>query len=854
MANTIKNRCTSCGKSLRPEFQRCPYCGTPVVQTSIACGLALTIVSGPTGQGTYPLDATPVTIGRGPENAICLEADEHVSWEHAELRLTPAGLVIADLDSTNGTYVNGERITEPTVVQAGDEVRLGSQTVLQLAPQATATPIQPRPLMSRVPLIAGGSLLAVAMILAVIMAIMPKSPGASLRIATTRISLGLPQHANARITKLVSPLAQTAGTDGARLKYGEHQLVTALDQDDDPVGFVFPSSSSTTVSSTSTAIALIRLSLHLAPGASIGNVTAGDINEQTSEVQTLAIAVEEALTNDPKALVDPPETLMDALRNADSSIMSRGLAAASLQQKRDILVSLGLVTPAYAQYGDDEETKGYAVEWSREKSNPDITHCRITNHRKRWLVVVSNGQPEKTTIPSSAALISFSTATGSFSQYEDVMFSSQQQRPQVGVYGWGIGPEDPDPAVREWQFQSLLATTVMDGAFPIALTALGIALEDSIRDEAGKAILPKLLAATLLTADVPGLSRLSRAYNQRGIEGLLKGVTDYILKKGILNDLFGFVLKVAARKFGLFAFIETSFCGPLRAAKLLLTGMEVGRIFVDATNGPIAAVYQSPFIGGEGYAEKPSAQEAIPQNVNNTYCTISGQIINAVTGKTISGILVAIHEGTADGKVLASINSDDNGYYEFTDVHSGIYSITTVASGFSNAEHDLNVNTGDDSLHQNIVLNPIMVSKSMRIVLTWNEYPSDLDAHLLCPRIDGNTPHVYFGAQYPPGATANLDIDDTNGYGPETITIAKNQEGRYQYYVHLFSTNGSFTTSNARVDVYTSNRRIPTSFFVPTTGSGKYWRVFDIDGVSLNLTPMNTLTNENPSGFLETTK
>ena len=76
-------------------------------------------------------------------------------------------------------------------------------------------------------------------------------------------------------------------------------------------------------------------------------------------------------------------------------------------------------------------------------------------------------------------------------------------------------------------------------------------------------------------------------------------------------------------------------------------------------------------------------------------------------------------------------------------------------------------------------ISPVMRNlDGMRIVLNWGASPSDLDSHLVYP---GN--HVYFSQKE--GTDANLDVDDTDSYGPETITIERKHSGeRYVYAVH----------------------------------------------------------------------
>jgi hypothetical protein len=67
----------------------------------------------------------PVLIGRTPECAVVV-SDLNVSRHHAEIRPLGNGFVIADLGSTNGTAVNGVRITGEQVLRDGDVISLGT--------------------------------------------------------------------------------------------------------------------------------------------------------------------------------------------------------------------------------------------------------------------------------------------------------------------------------------------------------------------------------------------------------------------------------------------------------------------------------------------------------------------------------------------------------------------------------------------------------------------------------------------------------------------------------------------------------------------------------------------------------
>jgi pSer/pThr/pTyr-binding forkhead associated (FHA) protein len=76
------------------------------------------------------LDRAPVLIGRGSDAAIRLD-DDYVSTRHARIAASGDQWFVEDLGSTNGTYVGTVRITQPTTISLGTQVRIG-KTVLEL--------------------------------------------------------------------------------------------------------------------------------------------------------------------------------------------------------------------------------------------------------------------------------------------------------------------------------------------------------------------------------------------------------------------------------------------------------------------------------------------------------------------------------------------------------------------------------------------------------------------------------------------------------------------------------------------------------------------------------------------------
>ena len=74
------------------------------------------------------LGPDPLAIGRDPQNDITLD-DRRVSRKHAEIRLRLGRYTLYDLQSTNGTYVNGRRVAEK-VLESGDKISIGGLEIV----------------------------------------------------------------------------------------------------------------------------------------------------------------------------------------------------------------------------------------------------------------------------------------------------------------------------------------------------------------------------------------------------------------------------------------------------------------------------------------------------------------------------------------------------------------------------------------------------------------------------------------------------------------------------------------------------------------------------------------------------
>jgi hypothetical protein len=105
----------------------------------------LIVRTGPNPGTVFELTKEVTMLGRDVTNDVPL-GDAEISRQHARLTRTPGGMVLEDLGSTNGSFINGDRLTSPRVLKSGDLIGLGENVTLSfegLAPEAAATVLGP---------------------------------------------------------------------------------------------------------------------------------------------------------------------------------------------------------------------------------------------------------------------------------------------------------------------------------------------------------------------------------------------------------------------------------------------------------------------------------------------------------------------------------------------------------------------------------------------------------------------------------------------------------------------------------------------------------------------------------------
>jgi pSer/pThr/pTyr-binding forkhead associated (FHA) protein len=114
---------------IRPQSNRAPDARS--VGKNGKSPRKLVIIEGVLSGTSVPLSDQPVTIGRAPDSTIVLD-DDYVSHRHARIAPDARGRwSVEDLGSTNGTYLDRQRVTGPVLAGLGVPIRIG-KTVLEL--------------------------------------------------------------------------------------------------------------------------------------------------------------------------------------------------------------------------------------------------------------------------------------------------------------------------------------------------------------------------------------------------------------------------------------------------------------------------------------------------------------------------------------------------------------------------------------------------------------------------------------------------------------------------------------------------------------------------------------------------
>ena len=248
-------------------------------------------------------------------------------------------------------------------------------------------------------------------------------------------------------------------------------------------------------------------------------------------------------------------------------------------------------------------------------------------------------------------------------------------------------------------------------------------------------------------------------------------------------------------------------------------------------------------------------------NTSTENGTASGAIYDVLTGSGVKGLTLKIRSGMGNttGTIVKTIKTGEDGKYSVA-LPAGNYCVQIIDERTLSNEKDryltnsFDIKTiGNKTIgSQNGNVSTAISAQQVRIVLKWGEYPRDLDSHLVGPTSDGSKFHTYFskkGYYEDDIKIADLDLDDTSSYGPETTTIYNPISGKYQFYVHDYSNRANddsleLSKSGAIVQVYIGASNKPAYTFNVPKQKGTLWKVFEYDSVTKKIKPINEMSYE----------
>ena len=121
------NMCPFCGLRKDPATGQCACTVVPQTASSAlpSVGPRLIGVQGVYSANIFPITSDVITLGREPDNTVPLPNDTTVSRHHTRIAREAGGYVVYDAGSSNGTFVNGEKISQRPIAP-GDEIQVGS--------------------------------------------------------------------------------------------------------------------------------------------------------------------------------------------------------------------------------------------------------------------------------------------------------------------------------------------------------------------------------------------------------------------------------------------------------------------------------------------------------------------------------------------------------------------------------------------------------------------------------------------------------------------------------------------------------------------------------------------------------
>ncbi len=214
---------------------------------------------------------------------------------------------------------------------------------------------------------------------------------------------------------------------------------------------------------------------------------------------------------------------------------------------------------------------------------------------------------------------------------------------------------------------------------------------------------------------------------------------------------------------------------------------------------------------------------------------LAGVVIDAVTGEGVPDARLSF-AAQEDSRNSDAVLAGGNGEFS-VELEPDIYTITITCDGYLEESFEFEMEEGRNYSGEQFTISPALAEGTARIVLEWGAQPQDLDSYLIGESDSGGDVFVgYYDKVASSGGEtlAELDVDDTNGYGPETITLY-DLNGVYKYTVVDYRGTSTLQQYGATVKVYLPGQAPVTISVEPGTGIDNYWEVFELDHGQLNI-------------------
>ncbi|MDA8793539.1 carboxypeptidase-like regulatory domain-containing protein [Bacteriovoracaceae bacterium] len=273
----------------------------------------------------------------------------------------------------------------------------------------------------------------------------------------------------------------------------------------------------------------------------------------------------------------------------------------------------------------------------------------------------------------------------------------------------------------------------------------------------------------------------------------------------------------------LFIFVSLSSCGPSGGSNMLL-----GNVESDGSEESSAVI---------------------------SYGSISGNITDAEDGATLSDVSVYI----LGFQTSTEVSTNSTGEFSISSAPSGERYVVLSKSGYVSQTPSATIPVNDELENYNVSLVPDTTWSQDKFVITlsWAETPADLDSYMYVPETGSTHKIWYLNATTRGDLTgdpyAQLDVDDIDGEGPETIRIryeggSLDYNGVYRYYIHNLTGTPSFTDADAVVRIYRNQVLWKTYTACSGDDSLDWWHVFDLTGSTGSIAVGNdTCENSEPS-------